>query len=120
MDRFFNLRNESGRVSVDGASVRSARRTAGLTQAQVARRMELLGYFLPQPYVSKLEHGEYRWGFTEKMATALAAALGVALSKITGGQMLTTEDAQRIRELVTQLDDLVESGMNPELGLQAA
>lgn len=113
MDRFFDFRNEGGELEVDGVSVGRARRAAGLTQAEVARRVRLLGYFLPQPYVSKLERGEYRWGFTERMATALAAALGVGISEITGGRLLMTADVQRIRKLVSQLGDVVEVGMTP-------
>ena len=87
MDSFFGLRNEGGRLSVDGTLVKRARRVAWLTQAEVASRMRLLGYYLPQPYVSLLERGRYRWGFTERMATALAAALGVGVSQITGGRL---------------------------------
>ena len=101
MEKFFNLRNESGLVQPDGASVRRARLMAGLTQAEVGRRMRVLGYYLPQPHVSKLEHGEYPWGFTERMAAALAAALGVALSDVTESRLLTRAEEQRIQELVT-------------------
>jgi hypothetical protein len=43
MEKFFNLRNESGLVQPDGASVRRARLMAGLTQAEVGRRMRVLG-----------------------------------------------------------------------------
>lgn len=113
MERFFDLRNEGGPLRVDGASVRRARWAAGLTQAQLARRIDLLGYYLPQPYISKLEHGEYRWGFTERMVTALAAALGIAVSEITGRRPLTMADAERIGELVRQLDEVIESSTRP-------
>lgn len=107
VDSFFDMRNEGGGLSVDGASVRTARQVAGLTQTQLSRRVALLGYFLPQPYVSRLERGEYPWGFTERMATALASALGVGISEITGGRLFTAADAQRIRKLVDQLGDVV-------------
>lgn len=107
MDKFFEIRNESGPLAVDGAAVKRARWTAGLTQAELARRVSLLGYYLPQPYISKLERGEYGWGFTERMATALAAALGVAVSDIVGGRMLAMTDAQRIRDLLGQMDNLL-------------
>ena len=113
MNNFFDLRNESGQLAVDGAAVKRARLTAGLTQAELARRVGLLGYYLPQPYVSKLEHGEYAWGFTERMATALSAALGVAVSEITGGRMLTMTDAQRIRDLLGQMDSLLGPDTKP-------
>jgi len=43
---------------------------AGLTQAEVARRMRVLGYYLPQPYISKLEYGEYPWGSRRGKHTA--------------------------------------------------
>lgn len=120
MEKFFDLRNESGPLAVDGAVVKRARRTAGLTQAELARRVKLLGYYLPQPYISKLEHGEYRWGFTGRMATALAAALGVAVSEITGGRMLTMTDAQRIRDLLGQMDNLLGPDTRPGTQGQAA
>jgi transcriptional regulator with XRE-family HTH domain len=100
-------------MRVDGASVQRARYTAGLTQAQLASRIDLLGYYLPQPYISKLERGEYRWGFTERMAVALAAALGVGIREITGSSLLTMEDAQRMRELVDQLGEVLEPGIQP-------
>jgi hypothetical protein len=106
MDRFFTPRNEAGRLRVDGSAVRRARWAACLTQADIASRMERLGYYLPQPYVSLLESGKYRWGFTERMATALAATLGVGTSEITGAA-LTLADAQRIPELVSELDEVV-------------
>jgi transcriptional regulator with XRE-family HTH domain len=120
MEKFFNLRNESGGLRLDAASVKRARLAAGLTQAEVARRVRLLGYYLPQPYVSLLERGLYRWGFTERMAAALAAALGVGPSDITGGRLLTTTDIQRIRGLVSQLDNVVEPGPEPARPSQAA
>ena len=41
------------------------------------------------------------------MATALAAALGVAVSDIVGGRMLAMTDAQRIRDLLGQMDNLL-------------
>jgi hypothetical protein len=115
MDRFFTLRNEAGRLRVDGGAVRRARWTAGLTQAEIASRMERLGYYLPQPYVSLVERGKYRWGFTERMATALAATLGIGASEITGVP-LTLADAQRIRELVSELDGVVgpDTGSNTQ------
>ncbi len=108
MKRFFNLRNETGPLRVDGEAVKRARCAAGMTQAEVAARMDLPGYALPQPYVSNLEHGKYRWGFSERMASALASALGVGVSEIAGGRLLAVWDAQRIRELVDQLGALVE------------
>lgn len=120
MENFFDLRNEGGRLAVDGVAVARARWAAGLTQAEVARRMRLLGYFLPQPYVSMLERGEYRWGFTERMATALASALGVGVSEITGGRLLTAADVQRVQGLVGQLDDLAGPGRQPGPRGQAA
>jgi transcriptional regulator with XRE-family HTH domain len=120
MERFFRLRNEGGSLRVDGASVRRARWEARLTQAELADRVGLLGYYLPQPYVSKLERGEYRWGFTERMATALAAALGVGISQITDGPLLTIADAQRIRELVGQLGEVLEPGSRPGIQSQTA
>lgn len=59
-------------------------------------------------------------GFTERMAMALAAALGVGVSKITGGQLLTIMDAQRIRGLVSQLDEVLEPGSPPRTHSQSA
>jgi transcriptional regulator with XRE-family HTH domain len=120
MEKFFDLRNEGGPLQVDGAAVQRARWAAGLTQAGLARRVQLLGYYLPQPYVSKLEHGEYRWGFTERMAAALAAALGVGVSEITGGRLLTTADAQSIRELVGQLQNVLGPDAGPQTQIQTA
>lgn len=115
MDReFFSQRNESGPLVVDGSAVRRARVSAGLTQAEVAWRMELLGYFLSQPYVSFLENGRYPWGFSERMATALAAALGIGVSEITGGRLLSKADVRRVRELASELDDVVEPGTRPD------
>ena len=107
MENFFNLRNEGGRLRADGASVKRARIAAGLTQAVLASRMRLLGYYLPQPSVSLLERGLCRLGLTERMAAALAAALGVGLSDIVGGRVLTTADIHRFQGLVSQLDDVV-------------
>lgn len=63
--RFFPLRNEGGPLHLDGLAVHRARRAAGLTQAQLAHRTILLGYFLPQPYVSLLEHGRPPGGTQE-------------------------------------------------------
>jgi transcriptional regulator with XRE-family HTH domain len=120
MNRFFKLRNETGSLRVDGAAVRRIRYAYGLTQAEVADRMDVLGYKLPQPYVSRLERGEYPWGFTERMATALAAALGVGVSDIAGGRLLTVQDTQRILELVEQLGDVVEPGTEQGPHSQAA
>jgi hypothetical protein len=68
---------------------------------------------LPQPYVSKLEHGEYPWGFTERMAAALAAALGVALSDVTESRLLTRAEEQRIQELVSQLNTVMQRRKRP-------
>jgi transcriptional regulator with XRE-family HTH domain len=107
MNNFFSLRNEGGSLWVDGASVRRTRYAAELTQNEVSRRMLVLGYYLPQPYVSALERGKYRWGFTERMATALAAALGVGISDITDASLLTPRDVQRVRRLVGQLQTVV-------------
>ncbi len=108
MERFFELRNEGGPLSVDGRAVARIRRAAGLTQAQVASQVESLGYYLPQPYVSRLERGEYPWGFSERMACALASALGVGVTELTGGRLMTKADIQHIRGLASQLDDAVE------------
>ena len=91
---------------------------AGLTQAEVARRMRVLGYYLPQPYISKREYGEYPWGFTERKATALAAALGVALADITESRLFTSAEEELIRGLVSQLDTVLERGKKP--GREAA
>ncbi len=106
MENFFVMRNESGRLRVDGDAVRRARHAAGLTQSDVASRMSMLGYFMPQPYVSMVERGKYPWGFTDRMATALAAALGVGIEQIAGVR-LTLTDAQQIQMLVSQLGDVV-------------
>ncbi|MGH3179018.1 MAG: helix-turn-helix domain-containing protein [Streptosporangiaceae bacterium] len=110
MGPFFDLRNEGGKLSVDGRAVRKARLAAGLTQADLSSRMSLLGYFLTQPYVSTVERGRYPYGFTERMATALAAALGVGVSELTGGRLLTEADVQHVRELTSRLDDVIEPG----------
>jgi transcriptional regulator with XRE-family HTH domain len=106
MEKFFVTRNETGRLRLDGSAVRLARHAADLTQSDVATRMNVLGYFMPQPYVSMLEHGKYPWGFTDRMATALAATLGVGVGKIAGVR-LTLADAQNIQRLVIQLGEVV-------------
>jgi hypothetical protein len=54
------------------------------------------------------------------MATALAAALGVGISQITDGPLLTMADAQRIRELVGQLGEVLEPGSRPGTQSQTA
>ena len=105
--QFFPLRNESGPLQLDASAVYRARRAAGLTQAEVSHRMKLLGYFLTQPYVSFLENGRYRWGFTERMATALATALGVGVSELTGGRLMSSTEVERALGLTSQVDDLV-------------
>jgi transcriptional regulator with XRE-family HTH domain len=120
MEQFFKVRNETGRLRVDGVSVRRARWNANLTQADIANRMRRLGYYLPQPYVSMLERGRYPWGFTERMATALAAALGVGVSQIVGGNALTSEDTQLVRHLVSQLHDVLGSDAASATAIQAA
>lgn len=120
MERLFELRNEAGRLTLDGRAVARARQAAGLTQAQVASRADLLGYFLPQPYVSKLERGEYPWGFSERMACALAAALGVGVSELTRGRLMTRDDVHHIRGLVSQIDDAVEPRLTSASGAVAA
>src|SRR5260370_15195585 len=104
---FFPLRNEGGPVSVEGVAVRRARWAADLAQAEVSERVRRLGYFLPQPYVSAVERGRYRWGFTERMVTALAAALGVGVSEITGGRLLSKAQVSQVRELTRQVDAAV-------------
>src|SRR5260370_29696646 len=105
-DKFFPLRNDTGRLSLDGSAVRRARLTAELTQAEVTQRMRLLGYDLSQPYVSAVERSCYRWGFSERMAAALAAALGVGVSQLTGGRLVSKADARKVRELADQLNSL--------------
>jgi len=94
-------------VSVEGVAVRRARWAADLAQAEVSERVRRLGYFLPQPYVSAVERGRYRWGFTERMVTALAAALGVGVSEITGGRLLSKAEVSQVRELTRQVDEAV-------------
>jgi transcriptional regulator with XRE-family HTH domain len=120
MSNFFEMRNETGPLAVDGRAVRRARSAARLTQADVESRMTVLGYYLPQPYVSKLENGRYPWGFTERMASALAAALGVGISEITGGRLLSREDICQVRGLVSQLDDMIAPAGEKTLELVAA
>lgn len=120
MEGFFDVRNEDGNVMLEGEAVARARYAAQLTQAEVARRMKLLGYFLPQPYVSELERGKYRWGFTERKATALAAALGVGICDITGGRLLEACDVQHIQRLLTEVDGVVGPGHESGPGSQAA
>jgi transcriptional regulator with XRE-family HTH domain len=119
-DQFFPLRNEGGPLQLDGLAVYRARRAAGLTQAELARRMTTLGYFLTQPYLSLLENGRYRWGFSERMATAFAAALGVGVSELTGGRLMSRAEVQRTHELTSQVDDLVEPGAEVKRGPVAA
>jgi transcriptional regulator with XRE-family HTH domain len=119
MKKFLVTRNETGRLRVDGSAVRHARNAAGLTQNDVASRMSVLGYFLPQPYVSMVEHGKYPWGFTDRKATALAAALGVGVGEITGVR-LTLADAQHIQQLVSQLGEVVGPEEAPATRGQAA
>ncbi len=94
-------------MSVEGVAVRRARWAADLAQAEVSERVRRLGYFLPQPYVSAVERGRYRWGFTERMVTALAAALGVGVSEITGGRLLSKAEVSQVRELTRQVDEAV-------------
>jgi transcriptional regulator with XRE-family HTH domain len=106
-DSFFAMRNEGGPLHVDGCAVYRARRVAGLTHAELAQRMRMLGYFLSQPYVSLVENGRYRWGFTERMATALAAALGVEITQITGGRLLSPGQARQIRQLTDEIDHVI-------------
>jgi transcriptional regulator with XRE-family HTH domain len=89
-----------------------ARLAANLTQKQLSRRMQQLGYFLTQPYVSMIENGRYRWGFTERMATALATALGVGLTTLTGGRLLSRTDAQQLHQLTGQIDEIVGPGVS--------
>jgi transcriptional regulator with XRE-family HTH domain len=120
MDVFFAERNEAGRVAVDGKLVLRARSAAGLTQAQVAGRMKLLGYFLPQSYVSRIERGSYPWGLTERMATALATALGVGVSAITGGRLLSQEDIRCCRDLTNKLGDFIDPTGNSATQKSAA
>ena len=91
---------------------------AGLTQAEVARRIRVLGYYLPQPYISKLEYGEYPWGFTERKVTALAAPLGVALTDIAESRLFTNAEEELIRGQVSQLDTVLKRGKKP--GREAA
>src|SRR5258708_34632704 len=82
---FFPLRNEGGPVSVEGVAVRRARWAADLAQAEVSERVRRLGYFLPQPYVSAVERGRYRRGFSERRVAGLAAAVGGAGRETSGG-----------------------------------
>jgi hypothetical protein len=71
-----------------------------------------LGYELPQPYISLLENGRYRFGFTERMVTSLASALGVGITDLTGGRLLSRAEAQRLHELTGQMDELIEPSAN--------
>jgi transcriptional regulator with XRE-family HTH domain len=113
-DQFFPTRNEAGDLAIDAPAVRSARVAARLTQQELSQRMLLLGYQLSQPCISKIEHGQLPWGFTGRMATALAAALGVEVTAITGGCLLTRVDVAHVRNLTGQIDQVVEPS---ELGL---
>lgn len=110
-EQFFPVRNEGGPIKVNAAAVRRARYKAGLTQEKLARRMKLLGYFLPQSYVSRIENNGYPWGLSERMATALAAALGVGLTTITGGKLLSEAASEHAQDLLTQLMGEVASGV---------
>lgn len=110
-EQFFMTRNEGGSIKVDGRAVRKARYAAGLTQKQLAERMWLLGYTLSQPYVSMIETSQYPWGLSERMATALGAALGVGLTTITGGSLLTEAESKQARTLLTQVMDVVAPGV---------
>src|ERR1022692_4193939 len=94
-DQFSPVRNEGGPLQLDGLAVYRARRAAELTQTAVARRTMMLGYFLTQPYVSLLENDSYRWRFSERMATAFAAAIGVGVSELTSGRLMSRADVQR-------------------------
>jgi transcriptional regulator with XRE-family HTH domain len=111
-DQFFRTRNEGGPLSLNGSAVCRARREANLTQKQLASRMWQLGYELPQPYISLLENGRYRFGFTERMVTSLASALGVGITDLTGGRLLSRAEAQRLHELTGQMDELIEPSAN--------
>jgi transcriptional regulator with XRE-family HTH domain len=117
-DQFFPTRNEGGSLSLDGAAVYQARHAANLTQADVAWRMGQLGYMLTQSRVSAIERGSYPFGFTERMATAFASALGVGLTTLTGGRLLPKAELQRIHDLASQIDEVVEPG-TAELRKQA-
>ncbi len=112
-ERFFAERNEDGRLVLDGSAVLRARAAAGLTQAEVSQRVNLLGYMFPQPYVSMVERNRYPWGFTERMATAIAAVLGVGLTKITGGRLISRADANEVQTMLNKIDALAGSGDRP-------
>lgn len=99
MTKFYDRLSENGLWAVNGAAVLRARRMARLTQADVADRMKELGRPLSQPSISRLERGEYVSLFNEREITALAAALGVGLSEISGGQRLTRAEMKLLWEL---------------------
>src|SRR5260370_23622886 len=109
-ESFFKQRNEGGKFTANGSAVHRARKSAGLTQLEVEQRMRLLGYYLPQSYISMIENNRYRWGFSERMAAALAAALGVGLTDIMGCRLLTQTDLAVINDLSSRLAALGGTG----------
>lgn len=94
-------------LTVDGVAVRTARKAARLSQAQVAQRMNYLGYSLPQPYVCRVEMDTCPHSFTEPEVTALAAVLGVGISEIANCRLLMNHEVGRVHELTSELDGLL-------------
>lgn len=109
IERFSRTNNKRGPVHVDGRAISRARRAAALTQTELSQRMRMRGYSLTQPEVSFLENGLCRLGFTECMATALATELGVGITEITGGRLLSPMEVRRTHELADEIDRVLES-----------
>lgn len=106
-----SVRSESGPFDTSGSAVRSARVAAGLKQAEIADRVQALGINVSQGWISQLERGQKMRGLSERLVTALAAALGVGVTEITGGSLLSREESLRTCELLKNVTELIVPGM---------